>query len=251
MERGADIKICTGDYLYFTSPDALELLSSVGGVDLRLYRTGSRSFHPKAYLFRDEDEGLMMIGSANLSESAPKSGVEWNLSVNKDVDPWVFEQALEEYMKVFHHEKTVEVHLEMIKEYRQEYKAYQRTYSEMPEEELEFSTSDVTSVEATITPHEIQREALQSLVATMEEGYDRAMVVMATGLGKTYMSAFFANQLKFAHREEILRQAEATFLGVSASWRTGFFNGSRKERDVEVLFASIHTLSMLHHLRSF
>lgn len=103
--RGADIKICTGDYLYITSPDALELLSSIDGVDLRLYRSGNRGFHPKAYLFRKEDEGLMIIGSANLSESALKSGVEWNLSVNKDVDPLVFEQALEEYMKVFHHEK--------------------------------------------------------------------------------------------------------------------------------------------------
>ncbi|MFD1434144.1 DEAD/DEAH box helicase family protein [Kroppenstedtia eburnea] len=255
--RGADIKICTGDYLYITSPDALELLSSIDGVDLRLYRSGNRGFHPKAYLFRKEDEGLMIIGSANLSESALKSGVEWNLSVNKDVDPLVFEQALEEYMKVFHHEKTVEVHPETIKGYRRDYEEYHRTYPEMPEEESELSASDGRLVETVITPHEIQREALRSLDATMEEGYDRAMVVMATGLGKTYMSAFFADQMKFgkilfiAHREEILRQAEATFLGVNSSWRTGFFNGSRKERDAEVLFASIHTLSMLHHLSSF
>jgi superfamily II DNA or RNA helicase/HKD family nuclease len=258
-ERGADIKICTGDYLYVTSPDALELLHSIDGIDFRLFRSGNRSFHPKAYLFRTEENGLMIIGSSNLSESALKTGIEWNLSVDKHVDPEVFEQALEEFMNVFHHERTVEINPETIKAYRRDYEEYHRTYPEVWVEEDPDSEGleEMEQKEITVTPHEVQREALEALASTMEEGYDRAMVVMATGLGKTYMSAFFAGQMKFrkvlfiAHREEILRQAERTFRNVNGSWRTGFYNGSRKDRDAEVLFASINTLSMQHHLSSF
>jgi superfamily II DNA or RNA helicase/HKD family nuclease len=259
-ERGADIKICTGDYLYVTSPDALELLSSIDGVDFRLFRSGNRSFHPKAYLFRTEENGLMIIGSSNLSESALKTGIEWNLSVEKYVAPEVFEKALEEFMSIFHHEQTVEINPETIKEYRRNYVDYHRTYPEVWLEEEPDSTlslDESIQTEITVTPHEVQREALEALMATMEEGYDRAMVVMATGLGKTYMSAFFAARMKFrkvlfiAHREEILRQAERTFRSVNGAWKTGFYNGSRKDRNAEVLFASINTLSMGHHLSSF
>ena len=45
-------------------------------------------------------------------------------------------------------------------------------------------------------PRFAQIEVLENLQATLEEGYDRALVVMATGLGKTYLAGFFAQILK-------------------------------------------------------
>ncbi|WP_124728301.1 DEAD/DEAH box helicase family protein [Staphylospora marina] len=258
--RGADIKICTGDYLYVTSPDALEVLHAIPGVEFRLFRSGNRSFHPKAYLFRTHDNGLMIIGSSNLSASALKTGVEWNLSVDRDVDPAVFEKAMEAFMDVFHDDRTVDVNPETIREYKEEYASFHKIHPEVwPEEDpLVLSEEDpLPRHEITITPHEIQEEALQALSATREEGYDRALVVMATGLGKTYMSAFFAQRMEFrkvlfiAHQDEILRQAQATFTKVIPDRKTGLYNGYRKDRDADILFASIQTLSMKHHLERF
>ncbi|WP_407675732.1 DEAD/DEAH box helicase family protein [Peribacillus saganii] len=48
---------------------------------------------------------------------------------------------------------------------------------------------------------------------TLEEGYSKELVVMATGLGKTYLAGSFAEKFKrilfIAHREEILYQAKS------------------------------------------
>jgi type I site-specific restriction endonuclease len=41
-----------------------------------------------------------------------------------------------------------------------------------------------------------QPEGLEHLETALEEGYNSALVVMATGLGKTYWADFFAQKFK-------------------------------------------------------
>lgn len=78
--RGADIKICTGDYLYITQPDALEDLIAIDeNIQVKLFQSNGTSFHPKAYIFDREEEGILFVGSSNLSKSALRNGVEWNM----------------------------------------------------------------------------------------------------------------------------------------------------------------------------
>ncbi|WP_044640480.1 DEAD/DEAH box helicase family protein [Risungbinella massiliensis] len=258
-QRGADIKICTGDYLYITSPDALEKLLTIDGIEIRMFRTNNRSFHPKAYLFRSEKEGFIVIGSSNLSQSALQTGVEWNLSLSKSIDSEVYEQAFMEFMDVFYHEQTISINGETIQLYQAEYEDNHKKLStslgdDIAEKEISTVHGELeSSIE--ITPHDVQVEALKCLQESLDEGYQRSMVVMATGLGKTYLSAFFAKSfskvLFIAHREEILRQAERSFKKVDDTLSTGLYFGKNKEKDCDVLFASIQTLSMKHHLTSF
>jgi hypothetical protein len=106
-------------------------------------------------------------------------------------------------------------------------------------------------------PHEVQREALAALRATRAGGNTAGLVVLATGLGKTWLSAFDSDQPQFrrllfvAHREEILEQAWATYRLIRPQARAGFYNGTEKVPDADVLFASVQTLSRLQHLRNF
>ena len=53
LDRGADIRILTGNYLGITQPSALYLIKKELGnqVDLRFYNEKERSFHPKSYIF--------------------------------------------------------------------------------------------------------------------------------------------------------------------------------------------------------
>ena len=106
-----------------------------------------------------------------------------------------------------------------------------------------------------IKPRFAQIEALEELDKTLEEGYDKALVVMATGLGKTYLAGFFARKFKrilfVAHREEILQQAKNSFLKIMPKRVCGIFDGKRKEKNADTIFASIFTLSMKKHLYSF
>lgn len=93
IERGAEVRILAGDYLYITQPKALRTMLSLGsGLEARLWRSQGTSFHPKAYLLDfDHGEGLFIVGSSNMSSSAYQMGIEWNLAVNAKVEPYTFQ----------------------------------------------------------------------------------------------------------------------------------------------------------------
>lgn len=86
------------------------------------------------------------------------------------------------------------------------------------------------------------------------EGWDKGIVVAATGVGKTFLAAFdsvgFEKVLFIAHREEILSQAESTFKCVRPGDSTGFFSGDRKDRNCDILFATVQTLGRKEYLNT-
>lgn len=272
-ENGAEIKILIGDYLHISQPKALELLrSELPTAEIRLYESRGISFHPKAYLFRENDRQHVIVGSSNLSASAMKKGIEWNLYAPSIVDEQLFETATTHFMTLFLSSNTITVNAETIKQYEE---AYKRANQEMPvsdvwakEDEIEVMFGGAEEQEIifdpratyTLTPEIIkprpaQLLALDALETTREEDYDKALVILATGLGKTYLAAFFANDYKkvlfVAHREEILEQAKASFQHVHPTRTTGIYNGFSKETAVDILFASVFTLATDYHLKKF
>ena len=271
-ERGADIKVCTGDYLFVTQPEALRLLLEIHpNIEVRLWRSNGVSFHPKAYLFQTEEQEHLFVGSSNLSRSALSSGVEWNLSVSEDEA--VFAEGLALFLKTFYAEQTVPVNQETVKAYQERYEAYhvqnpqlQQKWTEAEERDLMLPNETETLPQpqtvlepavsyGNIQPRFAQVEALEELEKAIEEEYDKALVVMATGLGKTYLAAFFAQRFKrvlfIAHLEEILHQARKSFQTVMPDQSFSIYNGKVKEQEGHTVFASIYTLSMQRHLQQF
>ena len=114
-----------------------------------------------------------------------------------------------------------------------------------------------TTVASSPEPHAIQRQALAALQHTRELGNEAGLVVLATGLGKTWLSAFdscapeFRRILIVAHREEILGQAMRTFACIRPDSRLGQYTGTEKTADADILFASIQTLGRKRHLDQF
>ncbi|SES12891.1 DEAD/DEAH box helicase family protein [Salipaludibacillus aurantiacus] len=272
-ERGADIKICSGDYMYVTQPEALKNLIHIHpGIEVRLWRSDGKSFHPKAYLIENGDASTLYVGSSNLSASAMTSGVEWNLAVSSKAAQETIDEARDKFMKLFYHEQTLPLNEQTLKRYEDE---YERSHQKLPDfarwwtkedekalmvggdrqEETSVVADPPGSYTTNIQPRGPQVNALNSLTDTMEEGYDKAMVVMATGLGKTYLAAFFARHfsrvLFIAHREEILFQAKQSFQHVLPEKSCGIINGKLKESHTDHVFASIFTLASDKHLTSF
>ncbi|WP_066309416.1 DEAD/DEAH box helicase family protein [Bacillus sp. FJAT-29814] len=270
-KNGADIKICTGDYLFLTQPEALEELLTIEGLDIRIWQSNGVSFHPKAYLFKSNEHDYLFVGSSNLSTSALKYGVEWNLLVSDEKD--VFDHAQSEFLSIFFADQTVPLNRETLEEYRRNFNEYHRknpnlpqTWSELEEMDLMLPSKrevqkqpeiiiETTGQYGDIQPRFAQLEALEELNKTREEEYNKALVVMATGLGKTYLAGFFAKSFKkilfIAHREEILFQAKESFANIMPDRRFGIYNGKAKEGDANAIFASIFTLSMKTHLERF
>ncbi|WP_338541819.1 DEAD/DEAH box helicase family protein [Paenibacillus tundrae] len=266
VERGAEVRMLAGDYLYITQPEGLQALCDVDErIEVRLWRSMGTSFHPKAYLFDyDNGEGLLIVGSSNFSLSALKTGYEWNLAMNAEAEPYTFQMALDKFMQSFYHETTLPVNSDSISLYEGEYRKYHQKNPELIQritelEEAEFGNRLPEDAEEMIAelstemiePRAAQSAALEALEGIVEEQYDKAMVVMATGLGKTYLAGFFARSFKrvlfIAHREEILFQAKKSFARIMPERSFGIYNGQYKDGEADCVFASIYTLSLQRH----
>jgi len=259
LDRGGVLRILTGDYLGATDPDALlRLLDLEGRVETRVYETSTvgdlpafgGSFHPKAYLFEHQDgSGAAFIGSSNLSHTALTSGVEWNYKVLEARDRAGLADIRMAFDRLFHSPKTRPVTTDWIDSYRN-----RRTKDPIQQQAavLEVATEPPLLIPH---PHSIQVEALKNLTETRIAGKRAGLIVLATGLGKTWLSAFdsgsFKRVLFIAHREEILGQALATFRATRPHDRLSRFTGNEKETGAAVLFASVQTLSRIEHLRKF
>ncbi|MCY0864225.1 MAG: DEAD/DEAH box helicase family protein [Sulfobacillus sp.] len=263
VQAGADIKILTGDYLWITEPEALDRLLTLGPqVEIRLWHTDGQAFHPKAFLFESETTLHVIIGSSNLSRSAVTTGVEWNVLVEDAV--FEEEDPVTEFMRLFYAEQTVPVNPVTIEEYRRrrdmvyrDYPTVERIWAESAawagEEPVDLSETDGGSPEE-LPLRPVQHEALQALSDALQEGYRRGLVVLPTGLGKTYLAAFFARQFRrvlfIAHRDEILRQAAYTFHRVLPDRSIAFYTGSQKGV-ADMVFASVFTLAGKRHRERF
>lgn len=249
LDRGGRVRILTGDYLGISEPNALRLLCDLtGDVQVKVYEAGSISFHPKSYiLYRGPGEGTAFVGSSNLSQTALRIGVEWNYRVVTAHDRIGFAHVVEGFERLFAQGRTLPLTPQWIDQYEQRRRSLPPVEIGLPPE----------PVPVLPTPHGIQAEALMALQKTRSEGAGAGLVVLATGLGKTWLGAFDSHQPQFgrvlfvAHRDEILSQALATFRKIRPGAKLGKYSGVEKAPESDVLFASIQTLNKSNHLRRF
>lgn len=246
------IRVLTSDYLGITDPEALRLLLLLKerGADVRVYTTQDDSFHLKAYIFARLDQhvvvaGTAFIGSSNISRQALRDGLEWNYRVVYPGDSG-FLEARQRFEELFAHPKSVPLSNGWIEAYEQRRLPPSRSIAPGSHEQ-----------EPPPEPTKVQHEALVALAASRDGGFRRGLVVLATGLGKTWLAAFDAVRLGarrilfVAHREEILGQAAATFVRILPRKRVGYYTGSSRDADADVLCASVQTLARAEHLDRF
>jgi len=262
LDRGGQLRILTGDYLGITEPNALmRLLDLEGDVERRVFETKTpqgasmthplavRSFHPKAYIFGHDGGGTAFVGSSNLSASALTSAVEWNYRILSSRDGAGYADTVAAFRELFRHPCTKDLTAEWVATYR----------AKRPLQGAIIEAADVApeAPKPPVTPTTVQRAALAALEQTRGAGNKAGLVVLATGLGKTWLSAFDTNRPEYrrvlfvAHREEILNQALDTFRRIRPEARLGHYTGDAKDPNADVVFASIQTLSRKEHLERF
>ncbi|MGM0819270.1 MAG: DEAD/DEAH box helicase family protein, partial [Actinomycetota bacterium] len=240
LDAGLHARLLVSDYLDVTDPHALERLLDLadatadGRLELKVAETaGGPGFHAKSYLFSSSDgrRSACLVGSSNLTAPALEGNVEWNVEVDRIA---AFRAAFE---ALWSQASRLDRH--WVDDYRRRRRALpagtSRAASEVAEEAV-----------TTPEPREHQREALEALAACRDEGHEAGLVVMATGLGKTWLAAFdtaeAARVLVIAHREEILRQTQEVFRQVQPERRIGLATGSGVDLDAEVVLASVQWL---------
>ena len=255
LDNGTKIRILTGNYLGITQPSALYLIKHQLGdnVDLRFYNEKNRSFHPKVYFFHSEECNEVYIGSSNLSKSALTSGIEWNYRFNDNVDQVGYKKFYDSFEELFENHSIVIDQDELANYSKNWHRPY--VYKDLDRYEM---NSDGAGAEGArkvvdlVEPRGAQIEALCALENSRHEGAKKGLVQAATGVGKTYIAAFdsreFERVLFVAHREEILKQAAQSFFAVRKSKNFGFFTGSQKDTDKDVVFASVACLGKEKYL---
>jgi superfamily II DNA or RNA helicase/HKD family nuclease/diadenosine tetraphosphate (Ap4A) HIT family hydrolase len=251
LERRGRVRFLTGDYMDATDPRALRRLLDLDGngtIERRVFESTSESFHPKAYIFlRRSGDGAAYVGSSNLTRPALTRGIEWNYRVTSTGDPAGFGEVTQAFTKLFGHPATRPLDAEWID-------AYARRRQTRILAPIDIAPEPPRQAPP---PNEVQTEAIEALEHTRAAGNSAGLVVLATGLGKTYLAALdsrppeYRRVLFVAHRAEILAQAMATFRWVRPDARMGLYTGEDKLPDAEVLFASIQTLGRMHHLKNF
>lgn len=240
-EKGIKGKIITTTYLNFTEPKALDRIQEFNNIDMKIFIADREvGFHTKVYIFENEDNYKIIIGSSNLTQSALKSNIEWNVKiVSKEETPFI-QDVLKEYNNLW--DMSSELSDEVLQRYMLFLNEIKRT---------EMKRQRVFEDLKPINPNKMQKRAMENLERLRAHGEKRALVIAATGTGKTYMSAFDVMQyspkrmLFIVHREEILKKAKETFdkLLRKRNIKTGLFTGNSKDYGADYMFATIQTIS--------
>ena len=239
-KRNVKGRIITTDYLTYTEPKAIRKLLSYGFIDVRIIT--EEAFHVKGYLFSSSITDTVIIGSSNLTGGALKTNKEWNLEITSLKGG----KVTKDFRKLFEAlwKEARPVREIWITEYE---KRYNR------EAEIRRKIERETSRESfRIEPNKMQREASLALRTLRKEGKRKALLIAATGTGKTYLSAFDVlsfnpeHMLFIVHREQILNDAAESFidvLGKGIRNDIGFLTGGRKDYDRKYIFSTVQTIS--------
>jgi len=259
-DRNVPGRILTSTYLNSTEPKALDRLKRFSNIQTRVFvPSRDRGFHSKGYLFRQGETYTSIIGSANITQAALKSNVEWNV-YNQTCKRDDFSSELRsEFDAQWTDGHTAILSDEFLREYS-EYLARVETKRNNPDSfkfEQASRVLDKIYDGAVIRPNRMQTEAIVKLDRLRKQHESRALAIAATGSGKTYMAVFDSLQFRprrllfIVHREDILRKAKESFETIIGPRPvvTGLLTGNRKDRDADYIFATIQTLQ--NHYKDF
>ena len=254
IERGVKGQLITTTYQNFTDVESLKFFLSLTNypnfechLDFDCFYDEKNyekyGFHSKGYLFDYGSESELIIGSSNITRFALLKNIEWDMMLKVSNDNETIVNAKEEFKRLW--EKTLPLDITLIDKYGQ------RLNFAIERWDMDY---DLASHE--IKPNFMQRKALRELNRYRAMGQDKALVVAATGSGKTYLAAFDAlnfapeHLLYIVHEGSILKRSLATFQTVfGGDVFMGEYTGEHKDLDAPFLFST--NVSMCRSLELF
>ncbi len=237
-EKNIKGKILTTDYLAFSEPKALDKLSQFHNIELKMYLVPDTNigFHTKGYIFKQDEIYKILVGSANLTSKALTVNKEWNTKIVSTKDGEYVHEILKEFNQLWNSDNTYAYDI-FIGAYRKHYEEQKRI-------------TPRKTINKELTPNSMQKSFIQNLNTILKSGQHKALLISATGTGKTYASAFALQNLQakkvlfLVHREQIAKQAIQSYKNVFLNTRTyGLLSGTSHQIDVDFLFSTMQMMA--------
>lgn len=248
-QNGGQLRVITTTYMEATDYKAIMELSKLSNTEIKIsYDTERTRLHAKAYIFhRDTGFTTAYVGSSNMSNPALTSGLEWNIKITEKDSYDVLKKIEATYESYWNSREFKVFDGSLEADTNQLQQALRRSKQQTNDSSFMFD----------IYPYDYQKEVLEKLEAQRTlYGHMNNLVVAATGVGKTVISAFdykrFAERnprarlLFVAHREEILKQSRDTFRYILKDMNFGELHvGASQADSLEHLFISIQSFNSM------
>jgi superfamily II DNA or RNA helicase len=229
-------KILTSNYLNFSEPRALDVLRKFDNLEVKVYES---NFHIKGYMFQGPKISTFFIGSSNLTNQALSTNQEWNVRLTGYESGALLKSLDENFTTLW--SAATQITKEWLFNYYQVYN--ERTKKREFQSQIDFDKK-------IFKPNSMQEEALESLRDLRANGANKAILISATGTGKTILVAFDVKEynpkrfLFLAHREQLLNQAEESFREIlGCNIDTGILSGTKRNFDSKYLFSTMNMMA--------
>lgn len=252
-ERGIKGRILTTDYLEFSDPKALRKLAELSNIELKMYMTeeAGEGFHTKGYIFKNKDIYRIITGSSNMTQKALSVNREWNTKIVSTEYGEYVKEILSEFESLWNSKYSLN--------FEDFIETYELNYKIIKDQRKIASSKKIASLEEyKLQPNAMQIEFIKSLNKLIEAGEKRALLISATGTGKTYASAFALREnnprkaLFLVHREQIAKQAIESYKKIFGNTKTfGLLSGNSKDFETDYLFSTMQMMSKEENFTRF
>lgn len=245
VDKGVRGRILTTNYLNFTEPKALKELKQFRNIEIKMYKAGERNegFHTKGYIFKKNEIYDIIVGSSNLTQAAISINKEWNIKLVARKEGEYATKVVEEFEELWN-SNLAQNYEEFIEQYTLEYEIARKQRAIARESQV------ISFEKSKLSPNKMQLNFISNLQKLIENGQNKALLISATGTGKTYAAAFAMRELGIkkmlfiVHREQIAVQARKSFENVfGTKVKTGLLTGSTKDFDSDLIFATKDTFT--------
>lgn len=246
-------EILTTNYLNFSEPKALEKLNGLSNITLKMYdvQEAGEGFHTKGYIFKTDEVYRIIIGSSNITSAALTRNQEWNTKLVSTEQGEMAKEIVAEFNKLWNSQYALDFN-EFYEKYKEQYKIIKH------QRDIARKDQVVSLEKYRLKPNSMQVGFITNLKKILEAGEDRALLISATGTGKTYASAFAMRELGFkrvlflVHRGQLARQTKKSYEKVFAkSVSMGLVGAGYHEYDADYVFATVQTLNRDEHLLQY
>lgn len=246
-------EILTTNYLDFSEPIALEKLNGLKNITLKMFdaKGVDRGFHTKGYIFKREEIYRIIIGSSNMTSTALTSNREWNTKIVSTEQGEAAQEIVAEFQELWNSKYTLG--------FDDFYEDYKERYQIIKRQREIARLEEVPSIDKfRLQPNAMQVGFISNLRKIIASGEERALLISATGTGKTFASAFAMRELGFkrvlflVHRGQLARQTKKSYERVfDSSVSMGLVGGGYHEYDKDYVFATVQTLNRDQHLSQY